>query len=463
MLREVRNEMKYSLNEHQAKKLLTDNNLTESVGITGKINPETIQQLNESAKDKGSRKLIVQMEAIHVGRTANYTFYTEQGLRDGLESWTHPYNKPVLTHHNSHNGEAIGRILKAEYAESTMSGRKGLIFTCEITDPDSVERVLDGRYQTVSIGATTDKVTCNICGTDRTQEWCEHWRGDDYEGQTCHFVIGTTMGREVSYVNVPADENAGNISVSVQDDAPDNTNESVDMQIFQIAEGLMESVKLPGVNLYESATDDIRQLVDGLVKTNEGSATTMFYKLDENGKQVLDESGQPIPLTEAEIKEKLTEAQKEVKKLKTDLSEAQSTLATITVEKSKVDAQLVEATSETTRLTTENADLVAKAHKVLAEKVVDMKMLLRKADVVGVTPEEALEAHIKRTEESLTDAVTDLQNEMKNSSVVVGTVPNPGGEGADNDPKQQQQQQQSEKTTVAEAVSMFSNMFKAKK
>lgn len=454
--------MKYSLNEHQAKQLLTDNNLTESVGITGKINPETVQQLNESAKDKGSRKLIVQMEAIHVGRTANYTFYTEQGLRDGLESWTHPYNKPVLTHHNSHNGETIGRILKAEYAEATMSGRKGLIFTCEITDPDSVEKVLDGRYQTVSIGATTDKVTCNICGTDRTQEWCEHWRGDDYEGQTCHFVIGTTMGREVSYVNVPADENAGNISVSVQDDPAGSTNESATMQIFQIAEGLMESIQLPGVNLYESATDDVKQLVDGLINTNEGSAQRMF-KLDENGKQVLDANGNPIPLTEAEIQEKFQQMKTEITTLKASLNEAQVTLSTLTIEKSKVDGLLTEANDETARLTTENAELINKAHKVLAEKVVDMKLLLRKADVVGVTPEEAVTAHIARTEESLKDAVSDLQNEMKNSSVVVGTVPNPGGSGPDNNPSNPDETQQPKKTTVAEAVSMFSNMFGAKK
>src|SRR5690606_15407102 len=117
---------------------------------------------------------------IHVGKTRNSTFYTEEGLKGGLKSWTQPYNKPVLTHHNAHDGEPIGRILEAQYSDQTLSGKSGLIFTVEITDPTAVEKVLDGRYHTVSIGASTDKVTCNICGTDRTEEWCEHYPGRRY-------------------------------------------------------------------------------------------------------------------------------------------------------------------------------------------------------------------------------------------------------------------------------------------
>lgn len=323
-MREVNHEMNYTLKEHQAKKLITGNDIIESVGIQAKVRPESIHELTEAAKDKKKKKLIVQMEAIHVGRTANYTFYTEQGLKDGLESWTHPYGKPVLTHHNSYDGEPIGRILKAEFAESTMSGRKGLIFTCEITDPEAMEKVMDGRYSTVSIGATTDKVTCNICGTDRTQEWCEHWRGEEYEGQTCHYAIGTTFGREVSYVNVPADENAGNFSISVEDADEGSTNESATMQIFQIAEGFMQNAQLPGVNLYESASDDVRELIDGLLKLDEGRDNTVKYTLNESG-QIVDENGKVINVEETvTLQADLEEARTELKDVKKQLSEAQA-------------------------------------------------------------------------------------------------------------------------------------------
>jgi len=453
--------MKYTLNEHQAKSKVSGKDLLESVGVIGKIKPETVIKLTESAKGKSNRKLIVQMEAIHVGRTANYTFYTEEGLKNGLTSWTHPYNKPVLTHHNSHNGEAIGRILRAEYAEATASGRKGLIFTCEITDPTAVEKVLDGRYSTVSIGATTDKVTCNICGTDRTQDWCEHWKGDDYDGQTCHYIIGTTEGREVSYVNVPADQDAGNISVSIDDTGADS-EESSTLQIFQIAEGLMQNINMPDVNLYESANSEVKEMVDGLLNTKEGSPTNVKFKLDEHGNQILDEHGKPIPetvVTEAELQTQLTEAATKITGLEKKLSEAQETLSNVVIEKSKADALLTESQEEVNRLTTENSDLIEKSHKSLAEKVVDMKLTLRKTDVIAGTREEAVVEHIKRTEESLNDAAKDLLAEMQSTTAVRGTVPNPGAPGADNNPADPNEKDQTPNTTIDEAVGMFKGMF----
>lgn len=457
----------YTWKEHQDKKLITGSSLTENVGIIGKINPETVQKLTEAAEGKSSRKLIVQMEAIHVGRTANYTFYTEQGLKDGLPTWTHPYNKPVLTHHNSYDGEPVGRILKAEFADSTISGRKGLIFTCEITDPDAIEKVLDGRYSTVSIGASTDKVTCNICGTDRTKDWCEHWRGEEYDGQMCHYTIGTTMGREVSYVNVPADENAGNFSITIDDGSKktSESNESASLKIFQIAEGLMQNIGLPDVNLYESASDDVRQLIDGLVKTKEGSSPQMKYSINESG-QVVDENGQVVVniAEAAQLQTKVTEATAQITTLQTQLSEAQSTLATTVVEKTKVDSLLTESQAEVNRLTTENSGLIEKAHKSLAEKVVDMKLTLRKSDVVGVSREEAVTEHIKRNEESLNDSVKDLLAEMQTTTVVRGVVPNPAGAGADNNPAGTTEGDGEEnKMTVDEAVGIFKGIFNKKR
>lgn len=449
MLREVKTKMNYTLTEHRNKQLIANNQLTENVGIVGKIKPETVEKLTEAAKGKNKRKLVVQMEAIHVGRTANYTFYTEEGLRNGLESWTHPYNKPVLTHHDQHNGEPIGRILRAEFSESTISGRKGLIFTCEITDPDSIEKVLDGRYQTVSIGATTDKVTCNICGKDRTKEWCEHWRGEEYEGQTCHFVIGTTFGNEVSYVNVPADENAGNFSVSIEDSEESSTEECATLQIFQIAEGLMQDISMPNVNLYESVSEDLKQLVDGLLEQNEGGAQNMTTTQQEK-------------VSVEELQNKLNLSEQEVGRLEKKLSETRETLSNLVIEKSKVDNLLSESQAEVTRLTAENASLIEKNHKALAEKVVDMKLALRKSDVVGVDREEAVTEHIKRTEESLNDAVTDLQAEMQNTSAVKGSVKNPGFTGEDNNPKNTTEGKEEAKT-VEEAANIFTSMFGRKK
>lgn len=458
----MKNEMTYTIKEHKEKKLMSGDDLIESVGVVVKVKPEAAEMLRESSKGKKKRKLIVQMEAIHVGRTANYTYYTEEGLKAGLESWTKPYNKPVLTHHNQHNGEPIGRILRAEFSDSTMSGRKGLIFTCEITDPDAIEKVLDGRYSTVSIGATTDKVICNICGTDRTKEWCDHWKGEEYDGQTCHYIIGTTYGREVSYVNVPSDENAGNFSISIEDEdetsASSKESESTTLQIFQIAEGLMQSAHLPEVNLYESASDDVKELIDGLLEKEERSVPKVKYTVNEQG-QIIDDKGQVIEVEEMQkLQNDLTEAKTRISELEKDLQEAQSTLSKVVIEKSKVDSLLTEKEEEIVRLAEENAQLIEKAHRALAEKVVDMKLTLRKSDVIGVSREEAIAEHIKRSEESLQDTVKDLQIEMSNSNIVRGTVPNPGAQLEDNNPNNMNEKEEP-KMTIEDGINLFKGMF----
>jgi hypothetical protein len=490
----------YSLAEHQSRKLVP-RSVTEYVCSIPKLSKEAVQQLNESAKNAGKRKLIVQMEAIHVGRTANYTYYTKEGLSAGLTSWTTPYNKPVLTHHNDYFGEPIGRILKAEFHETTKSGRAGLVFTCEITDPEAIEKVLDGRYQTVSIGATTDKVTCNICGTDRTQEWCDHYPGEEYDGQTAHFIIGTTYGREVSYVNVPADQDAGNISVSVvegDNQQPSSSNESAYMEIYQIAEGLFQNIRQPDVNLYHQLNENVRRLITGLV-TAERSDPKMDPEPENQNQQVPVQEGQqapepPVPAnnpTETPVQEgqqqqsappeqegeppvvqegqqspanpaepaatpPATSVQEnDLTALRTKVTEMQGTITNLVMENQRLATRVSTAEQETQRLLAENAELLAKLHRNLAEKVVDLKRSLNKPDVIGVEREAAIAAHAERTKESLENTLADLQLEMKSQRPAPGSVTNPGWSGEENE---------NDKTyTVAEAESIISSMFSSKR
>lgn len=426
--------MKYTVEEHQSKTLINPKlALVESAATFFPVISESNKQILKESTDSETKKkkLIVQMEAIHVGRTANYTFYTEQGLKDGITSWTHPYKKPVLTHHEQHRGEPIGRILKAEFTESTASGRKGLVFTVEITDSVAIEKVLDGRYQTVSIGATTDKVACNICGTDRTKEWCEHWRGEEYEGQTCHFTVGTTFGQEVSYVNVPADADAGNFSVEVA--------EALEAKILQVSENHVQYVHNAGVNLYENASDDLRTVFNGFVESDEEEAANMPRKLEING---VVESFTTVEETVVRMKAMLDE-----------LTEANKSIGTMTIEKTKLEESVTNLKESEANLITEADTLKAELHTKAAEKVVEMKIELRKPDVIAVTKEEAIETHAKRTKESLADLLVDLLAEAAARTVAPGSVKNPG-----------QADPEKEKTMdVNEAATIFAGLFNSKK
>ena len=156
----------------------------------------------------------VRIKAIHAGRTDNHHIFASDKLKGseelgtGAYSFTKPYNKPMLTHHDTYQ-DPVGRIIAAEYVED----EKGSIeIEVLVTDLDAIEKVKDGRYNTVSIGCRTNSAKCNVCGTERMEEWCEHRRGVEYDGIVCGWLLGDLWFHECSFVNVPADKEAQTIS-----------------------------------------------------------------------------------------------------------------------------------------------------------------------------------------------------------------------------------------------------------
>lgn len=200
--------------------------LNETVNVS-------LSQKAKEAKDKvlnvleSNRHVVVpKIEAIHTKVTRNFTFYPQSKLRGnanfttedgrvrptGVHSWTKPYYKPMLKNHNIFE-DPLGRITKAEYKTKTSIGLPGIICYPEITDPYAIEKVLDGRFSTVSIGADTDAAICSICGQNQLEEWCGHRRGQTYEGKLCFWQVGNIWFIELSYVNAPSDEDANTVEV----------------------------------------------------------------------------------------------------------------------------------------------------------------------------------------------------------------------------------------------------------
>lgn len=200
--------------------------LNETVNVS-------LSQKAKEAKDKvlnvleSNRHVVVpKIEAIHTKVTRNFTFYPQSKLRGnanftaedgrvrptGVHSWTKPYYKPMLKNHDIFE-DPLGRITKAEYKAKTSIGLPGIICYPEITDPYAIEKVLDGRFSTVSIGADTDAAICSICGQNQLEEWCGHRRGQTYEGKLCFWQVGNIWFIELSYVNSPSDEDANTVEV----------------------------------------------------------------------------------------------------------------------------------------------------------------------------------------------------------------------------------------------------------
>lgn len=191
--------------------------ISESSVVKPRLSPES--GFKEATTENGVRYLLPQIEAIHAGSTRNNTRYLadklkgHEELKSGVFSWTKPYPKPIIYNHDVET-EATGRVHSASFTEFTVAGRPGIIVVPKISHPKAIKDILDGRLLTVSIGATTDSAVCTICNTDIINEgFCGHMRGESYDGETAEWTCGNLWFDELSWVNVPADQDAMVVNV----------------------------------------------------------------------------------------------------------------------------------------------------------------------------------------------------------------------------------------------------------
>lgn len=164
----------------------------------------------ESKKQAG---LIVEIAAIHEGYTENNTYYSAEALKEASHTWVTPYPKPVIMNHDVKT-EPIGRVIGAKMAQED-NGKQYLRIQAAITDPTAIEKVLDKRYMTGSIGGKAGVALCSVCNTDwaaaaesGTKIPCRHRRGKIYDGVIATLNYADLVFKEYSFVNVPADSDS---------------------------------------------------------------------------------------------------------------------------------------------------------------------------------------------------------------------------------------------------------------
>jgi hypothetical protein len=219
------------------------------------------------AHQQTMRGLQVRIAASHAGIiTRNNGFYLPNEMKVGAGTFTEHYPKPLLLHHEDHN-DPVGRIVGANYVDTsgaiadkydglvvkdskgkalgTITSQMIKDFQTDrmpfgqkvdvvralfrdslledksyegmghvqilglVTDPTAIQKLLDGRYLTGSVGATTDRAVCSICKKDWTEEGpCEHRPGSVYEGMKSFIIAGKLFYEEYSFVNTPADRHS---------------------------------------------------------------------------------------------------------------------------------------------------------------------------------------------------------------------------------------------------------------
>jgi len=214
--------------------------------------------------------LQIRIAATHAGIiTRNNGLYLPDRMKKGATSFTDDYPKPCLLHHEEQK-DPVGRIIASDYLDTSgsiqdqyglknglvvrdkMGREKGVItdtmlrdfvegkmpfgmqvdtictlfrdsfledsafeglghiqIVANITDKSAIEKLLDGRYLTGSVGATTNRAVCSVCRQDWTEDGkCEHRPGGIYDGAKCFIIAGDLLYDEYSFVNVPADRHS---------------------------------------------------------------------------------------------------------------------------------------------------------------------------------------------------------------------------------------------------------------
>ncbi len=159
------------------------------------------------------KQILIKIKATHFNFiNKNSLLYTENAVKRGAKSWTAPYNKPQLVAH-SIDGDPIGRIIDYSVIKGKPSRSEPTDYveiTARINDADAIEKILDGRYSTVSVGSTSCRVICSECDQIITEDGlCEHKKGSyNEDGKQIYWLIDQIGYTENSFVNEPADEYA---------------------------------------------------------------------------------------------------------------------------------------------------------------------------------------------------------------------------------------------------------------
>lgn len=157
--------------------------------------------------------------------------------------------KPGLNDHDRDIEKQYTRVYKTELVKDTT--RKNdfgedyeyVLAYCYMVNNKKNEYIIDdilsGIRKEVSVGCSSDKAYCNICGTDLISGSCTHTVGKEYNGKKCTIIIdGVDDFYELSAVPVPCQREAGIIK-SYKEEVKDMDKDNMPKDI----DSLMELVK----------------------------------------------------------------------------------------------------------------------------------------------------------------------------------------------------------------------------
>ena len=231
---------------------MSDPNATQAWELT----PDSFSSavLTDGAEPNKVQGLLVEVDTSHVGYVNdNFKFYHPEDAEEAANTFLSPYGKPVLWDHDMWS-PPLGRTVEAKFIplRSKLSPTplknntpQGVVrVKSRIGDYGAAEKILDGRYSTVSVRAVPENVYCSICNQDlmhpelrkEDEERCNHYPGKTYDKKLCYYIFRNWVYEEWSFVNRPADVFAGvTTTEGVQEDALKDAN--ITQGLLRILEG----------------------------------------------------------------------------------------------------------------------------------------------------------------------------------------------------------------------------------
>lgn len=430
------------------------------------------------------------------GYPTNMRLYGHDKMKASAPSWLRDYAKPVLTHHNSGVGlfstpsDPIGRIHQFRFVSKLPKGRAdsenrdrlvardgtGYIeLESDILDPDAIQKTIDGRYTTTSVGFFTDSLTCTICDQDwKVDGPCDHEPGRTYDkkGNVCD---GKTRGRiclletglmdyfEQSFVNVPGSKLAKVTSFEAINNALEKVQWPEDSRTFALHVDSLQVGALGYSALFltdkevieiEAAIPDLSEddwvSFDEVNKESSSSnkqeeqpskehVGSILRLLNKEDKTVSSKDAAESSLTEATIEigvdnEMATKAEPEkVVDSKTTAAEAEDKSTTSVTPTPSVDVSVYEdkitaLQAKVDSLEEENLELAKRVKTSLADQLITLRIKNGNKSIAGLDADarkELREKYLTRTISSLEDAVADESESTAAFSVERGSVKPP--------------------------------------
>lgn len=239
---------------------------------------------------------LVYMLATTSDKEINSRTYADKSTKELVVSggWTSPYNKPVLKNHDQIEGEPQGRILDAWYvthdglsvesAHDSVLPEEVLKFFQDngcfeegtgstilkaFVDNETMKKIEDGFYLTVSQGIFVEDMRCNICGSSIWE--CSHSVGREYEleDKTKKVCIPVASGQyeagEISIVNVPANDTS---IIYIPDKKENKTNDAK-----------IDKTQITDSNTIVPKIDNNENVLDNTQNDNENKGDEMIKDL----------------------------------------------------------------------------------------------------------------------------------------------------------------------------------------